>query len=195
MVSSALDFGEIHNGTATLQQVADTLSLGDLRRATESSVDAMLDLIVACADADVDFVALDPEATEGITNEHGETLGWTLGHVIVHTTATAEAAAFAALELARGVPLKGVSRYETPWEEIKMIEQCRQRLRESKRMRLATLEGWPDAPDLTNLYTPFPGAGPLNAKGLYVLGLEHDDTHQRHLAEVVRQSTVGRVQT
>lgn len=187
MTPFTIDFGPMRTDVGAVQQLADPLTPDDLRRATASSVDAMLALIIACTDADVPFVALDPEATEGLTNADGDALGWTLSHVIFHTTATAEASAFAALELARGIALQGVSRHVSPWESIETIEQCRQRLRESKRMRLASLEGWPDRPDLSNRYIPFPAAGPLNARGLFVLGLEHDDTHRRQLEKVVRQ--------
>ncbi len=187
MTFSPIDFGRIHAGALTIQEVADRLTVEDLKRATEFSVNTMLAQIAACTDADVAFVPLDPDATEGIKNADGEVLGWTLSHVIVHTTATGEASAFAALDLARGVALQGISRYETPWDRLITIEQCRQRLEESLRMRLASLAAWPDHPDLSNRYTPFPGAGHLNAKELLILGLEHDDIHQHQLAEIVRQ--------
>lgn len=41
--------------------------------------------------------------------------------------------------------------------------------------------------DSRNLYTPYPGAGNLNARGLFILGLEHDDVHHHHLAKIVQQ--------
>ena len=184
---TSIDFAAVYAGTLTIQDIADTLTLDDLRQATEFSVNAMLSSIAACTDEHASFVALDPAATEGTRNAAGEIVGWTLGHVIVHTTATAEAGTFAALDLARGIALRGISRYETPWETLLTIEQCRQRLNESLRMRLASLDAWPDHPQLANRYTPFPGAGHLNAKGIFVLGLEHDDTHRHHLAAIVQQ--------
>jgi hypothetical protein len=174
-----IDFDAIRAGKVKVQDVADTLTVEDLRQATEFSVNAMLDHIAACADADVAFVARDLNAPE--------LTGWTLSHVIAHTTATAEAGTFAAMDLARGITLQGIGRYETPWESLTTIEDCRHRLRESQRMRLASLAAWPDRPDLANRYTPFPDTGPLNAKGIFMLGLEHDDVHQRHLADIVRQ--------
>jgi len=187
MAFSTIDFATIRAGTLTIQDAADRLTVNDLRQATEFSVNTMLACIAACTDADVSFVALDSGATEGVRNAEGEVLGWTLSHVLVHTTATAEAGAFAALDLARGVSLRVISRYETPWKTLLTIEQCQQRLNESQRMRLASLAAWPDHPNLANRYTPFPGAGHLNAKGIFVLGLEHDDTHQHHLAAIVHQ--------
>lgn len=45
-------------------------------------------------------------------------LAWNLGHVIVHTMASAEESAALAAELARGVEYHGRSRYEVPWETV-----------------------------------------------------------------------------
>jgi len=187
MVAAPIDFNAIRAGGSSIQDFADSLTVEDLKQATEFTINTMLAHIASCVDADVSFVALDPEATEGLKNAEGESLGWTLSHVIAHTTATGEASAFGALDLARGISLQGISRYETPWTELTTIEHCRQRLNESLRMRLASLTAWPDHPNLTNRYTPFPGAGNLNAKGLLLLGLEHDSVHQNQLAKIVQQ--------
>jgi len=202
MTFSIIDFEAIRAGTLTIQDVADTMTLDDLELATELSVNNMLAHIAACTDADVTFVPRDPHATEDVRDADGETLGWTLSHVIVHATASSEAGAFAAVDLARGVSLQGpalgyvapcgvsvqgMSLAEAPWDRFTTIEQCRQRLKESKRMRLASLKAWPDLPDLSNRFTPFPGVGRLNAKEMHVLSLEHDDAHQQQLAEIVQQ--------
>ena len=84
MAFSPIDFAAIRAGTLTIQDVADTLTVNDLRQATEFSVNTMLACIATCTDADVSFVALDSDATEGVRNAEGEVLGWTLSHVIVH---------------------------------------------------------------------------------------------------------------
>ncbi len=183
MIIAPIDFDTLRAGKVGVQDLADTLTVEDLRQATEFSINTMLGHIAACKDEDVAFVARDLNADE--------LNGWTLSHVITHTTATAEAGAFAAMDLARGIALQGIGRYETPWESLRTIEDCRQRLRESLRMRLASLAAWPDHPDLANRYTPFPDAGSLNAKGIFVLGLEHDDVHQHHLADIVHQINVA----
>ena len=54
-------------------------------------------------------------------------------------------------------------------------------------MQLASLAAWPDHPNLSYRFTPFPGAGNLNAKGLIVLGLEHDESHHHQIATIVNQ--------
>ena len=62
----------------------------------------MLSLIAGCTDADVVFVPEDPEAYDKYAAAAEELhVAWTLGHVIVHATASAEECAFLAAEVAR----------------------------------------------------------------------------------------------
>jgi hypothetical protein len=183
-----LDFAPVRNKTITIDQLCADLAVGDLRRLTNEMVDAMLGLIAGCTDADVVFTPDDPEAEDTYASAPDETfLAWTLGHVIVHTTASSEESAFLAAELARGVPHReGRSRYEVPWQTMTTSEQCRQRLEESRRMRLASLDLWPDPPHLDNFFTPRSGAS-YNAIVRFVFGLAHDDSHLGQIAEIVRQ--------
>jgi hypothetical protein len=91
--------------------------------------------------------------------------------------------------MARGVPAeRRRSRYEIPWREVTTIDQSRQRLEESRQMRLASLGMWPDPPHLDNVHTPWPTAGELNAVGRFMLGLAHDDSHLAQIADVVQQA-------
>jgi hypothetical protein len=119
-------------------------------------------------------------------------LAWTLGHVIVHTTASAEEAAFVAAEVARGVTWRGGrARYEVPWSHVTTIQQCRERLEESRRMRLASLELWPRPPHLENTYEP--RAGYLhNCVSRFVAGLVHDDSHLEQIGKIVAQARAAR---
>jgi hypothetical protein len=157
-------------------------------------VDTMLGLIAGSADVDVVFVPEDPGANDPAAATPEEVhMPWTLGHVVVHTTASAEEAAAIAAELARGVPHRGGrSRSELHWTTVTTIAQCRNRLEESRRMRLASLDMWPEHPDLDNSYVPREGAEPINAVIRFVNGLSHDDSHLGHLAEVVRQARAAR---
>jgi hypothetical protein len=184
-----LDFGPVRDKTLTIEQLCADLAVGDLHRLTNEMVDAMLGLIAGCTDADVVFVPDDPEAEDTYASDPSEAfLAWTLGHVIVHTTASSEESAFLAAELARGVPQReGRSRYEVPWRTVINIEQCRQRLEESRRMRLASLDLWPDPPHLDNLFTTRSGAR-HNAMVRFIFGLAHDDSHLGQIAEIVRQT-------
>lgn len=189
-----LDFTLITTGQMTLAQFAAQFTPDDLRRFTHEIIDAQLALIADCTDADVTFVPNDPNAHDAYAMNADEVdLAWTLGHVIVHTTASAEEAAALACELARGVPFRGGrSRAEVPWRTITTIAQCRRRLEESRRMRLALLDAWPAEPDLQNTYQPSPSAEPRNAMMRFVLGLKHDHDHLQQIAEIVRQSKESR---
>jgi hypothetical protein len=59
---------------------------------------------------------------------------------------------------------------------------------ESRRMRLASLDLWPDPPHLDVTYEPNPGAGTRNAVTRSVSGWGHDDSHPGQIAEIVPRS-------
>lgn len=188
-----LDFTPLHAKQMTLRELAAPLTLADLRGLTNEMVDEMLALIAPCADADVVFMPVDPEANDTFAADETEKdVAWTLGHVIVHTTASAEESAFLAAEMARGVLPHGRSRYETPWQTVSTIAQCRARLEESRRMRLASLDLWPDRPILDNTYEPWSGSGDIDAVGRFILGLAHDTDHLGQIADIVRQAQTAR---
>jgi hypothetical protein len=185
-----LDFTRLRAKEETISQLTAVLTPDDLRRLTDEMIDRMLALIVDCTDTDVVFQPVDPDAYDSFAADDVDTdLAWTLGHVIVHVTASAEESAFLAAEMARGVPARRRrSRYETPWESVTTIAQCRHRLEESRRMRQASLVLWPADPHLDNCYEPWPGIGEINAVGRFVLGLLHDDDHLAQIADIVQQA-------
>jgi hypothetical protein len=188
-----LDFEPVRCKQKTVNELAAPLSLQELRNLSNEMVDRMLVLIAGCVDADVTFEPVDPAAKDLHAARPEEVrMPWTLGHVIVHATASAEEAAAVAAELSRGVPYHGRSRYETFWKDVKTIAECRQRLEESRRMRLASLDMWPASPHMDNMAEIIPGWAPMDPKGRYVLGLMHDDAHLGQIADVVRQAKAGR---
>jgi len=182
-----LDFTLVKNGTTTLSDMARDLTKTDLRNLTNEMIDTMLSIIADATDEDVVFVPQDPDADDpfGITEE--KNLVWTLGHVAVHTTASSEESAALALTLARGLTPEGRSRYEVPWRSVKTIDQVRDRFEESRRMRLAMLDAWPDEPHLEVVYSVSPRFGPFNATARFLMGLYHDDDHLGQLREIMRQ--------
>ena len=182
------------NQQLELVAYANELDKDDLARLTNEMIDNMLAMIGGCTDADVVLVPDDPEAYDEFADTVEEVdLAWTLGHVIVHTTASAEEAAFLAAELARGVSMRvRRSRAEVPWERVTTIAQCRERLEESRRMRLASLAMWPDQPDLENHYIYRKTDVPINAKTRFMFGLMHDESHVEQIAEIVRQAKAAR---
>lgn len=188
-----LDFSRVRSKEITLADLTAGLTSDDLRRLTNEMIDTQLALLADCTDADVVFVPDDPQANDSAAATEGEVnMPWTLGHVIVHTTASGEEYAFIAAELARGVAYHGRSRSEVYWETVITIAQCRARLEESRRMRLACLAVWPDQPHLDNEYRPSETAPSYNAVRRFVSGLSHDDSHLAHIKEILRQARLSR---
>lgn len=182
-----LDFSPVREGSKSLADLASGLNKADLYQLTDEMIDTMLAIIADAVDADVTFVPDDPEANDTFGKPEDVKLSWTLGHVVVHTTASAEEAAALALTLARGIPVEGRSRYEVYWETVTTVALMRQRLEESRRMRKAMLDAWPEEPYLDVTYTPYPRVGPLNAIGRFIMGLSHDTNHLGQLKEIMRQ--------
>ena len=188
-----LDFEPVRTKKITWNELVANLGVDDLRALTSEMVDKELALIASCTDADVVFEPVDPTANDTFAANPGDVhLAWNLGHVIAHATASSEEAAAVAAELARGVTYHGRSRSEVPWQTVTRIAMCRQRLEESRRMRLASLDMWPDPPHLDNLVELWAGMAPTNAKGRFALGLMHDDAHLAQIAEIVRQAQAAR---
>ena len=189
-----LDFTPVRNKELTMAQLTARLTPADLRGLTNEMVDTMLGMISECTDANVTFVPDDPDAYDSAAATEAELhIPWTLGHLVVHCTASSEEAAAIAAELARGVPHRGGrSRSEVHWTTITTVAQCRERLEESWRMRLASLDMWPDQPHLENTYLPREGAEPTNAVMRFVNGLRHDDSHLEQIAKVVAQARAAR---
>ena len=188
-----LDFSRVWKKEITFDELVAGLTLNDLRKLTDEMIDRQLQLIADCTDADVTFQPVDPGANDTFaSNQADVNIAWTLGHVVVHITASSEESAALATELARGVEYHGRSRSEIPWESVTTIAECRERLEESRRMRHASLEMWPARPYLDNRYEPWPNAGQFNAVGRFILGLGHDDSHLGQIEDVVRQAKAAR---
>ena len=159
-----------------------------LARLTDESVDAFLALLAGCSDADVVFVPDDPDAHDpAAVDPTDQALAWTIAHNVVHATASAEEYAAVAADLARGVEFHGRPRAETPWQTVTTVVQARQRLEESRRIRLASLRMWPDRPDLTKGYAPRRQSGWVNALGIFAWDLAHDQSHHRQIARILAQ--------
>ena len=161
----------------------------DLIEQTNWLTDRILDLIAGATDEDVVFVPFDPDAHDPYAEDpEAESISWTLGHVIVHLTASCEESAFLAAELARGVTFEAHrSRWEMPWEEVTTIQQCRDRLEESRRMLLASLEMWPQAAHLDNFYKTEKGLK-ITPMVRFLLGQNHAVSHLGQIEEIMRQA-------
>lgn len=188
-----IDFGPLRRKEASLQDLAAGLSHADLGRLTREMCAAQLVAIEDALDQDVVMVPDDPEANDTFAATAEDVgLSWTLGHVVVHTTASSEESAALALTLARGLPIVGRSRYEVPWQQARTVAFIRHRIDESLRMRLAMLAAWPDRPDLDNSYAPYEGRPPMNALGRFIGGLAHDDSHLAQMLKIMDEARTRR---
>ncbi len=189
-----LDFTSVRNKEKTLDDLATGLTATDLHALTDEMIDTVLGLIADATDAEVVFEPEDPEAFDEFTDVPDEVqMAWTLGHVIVHITASSEEAAAQATTLARHVEVTGRSRYETPWRTVSTVAQLRQRLEESRRMCHAFLNAWPDEPHLDMTYQPkYPGARARNAITYFVGGLAHADAHLGQIEDIMYQARAAR---
>ena len=189
-----IDFTPVRGGNwAALQEIAAGKGAAELGAATEALYDHILGLLVESDDADVTFQPADPNANDPAAASQDEaTIAWTLGHVVVHLTASCEESAALGAEMARGVAFHGRSRSEVPWETVTTLAQVRGRLAESRRMCLGALQMWPDAPDLTTTQETWPGGPVVNAAGRHLLGLVHADSHLAQIVDCISQSRAAR---
>ncbi len=191
--SRMIDFTPIHRRQMRLREFVEArhITQADLIQATNEMIDSMLTLVADVADADVIFVPEDADAYDPYANNPEETrIGWTLGHIIAHATASSEECCAHAATLARGAKVCGRNRYEVPWQEIRTRQDLHQRLEESRRIRLAYLQAWPAAPHLENTYTPY--KSPQNCIMRVLAGLIHDDSHLDQIRDVIRQARAHR---
>lgn len=197
MTLTAINFAPFFNKDVKLAELAADLTIEDLRRATNESIDHLLGVLEGLSDDDVTFDPADPEADDPHAVEGEEKIGWSLAHLVAHVTATSEeGAAFSSL-LARGVAAKDRPRYETPWRDITTHAQTVQRLEESRRMRLAFLDTWPDEPHL-DVYRAGVSErfiayyGNPNAFVAFLMGLSHEVGHYDQFDDVRQQALAAR---
>lgn len=188
-----LDFAAARERKITLDELLADLTVDNLRAETNEMINHILGQIADCTDADVVFTPVDENANDPYADsDDAKEIAWNLGHLVVHITASSEEAAALAAEMARGVEFHGRSRSEVPWETVTTIEQCRHRLEESRRMRLASLDMWPDEAHLDYKVETWPGGPVVNAVGRFVMGLFHGYSHLDQIDDVVTQATAAR---
>ncbi len=193
-----LDFSPIINGELKYIEFVEkeNITKDDLKKYSDESIDFLLSLLDGLTDADVIFSPTDEEADDPYAVEGEEHIGWTFGHLIAHVTASTEEGAALSSLLARGVPASERPRYETPWKEMTTVEHVRQRLEESRRMRNAYLETWPDAPLLDTYRDVSPRfterLGNMNAPAAFLFGFRHEIGHYDQIKAVREQALKAR---
>ena len=193
-----IDFSPMRDGELSYLDYAARENIGpeELKALSDESVDFLLGQLDGLRDADIVFDPEDPDADDPFAVEGEEDIGWNFGHLIAHVTASTEEGAALSSLLARGVPASERPRYETPWRDVTTVAQVRQRLEESRRMRNAYLDTWPDAPllDVCRVVSERFTArfGEMNAPAAFLFGLSHEVGHYEQIAEVRRQALAAR---
>jgi hypothetical protein len=193
-----IDLQPLMDGQVRLLEFSHGLRVDDLREATRVSIDTLLGIVRRADDAMIAFLPHDPEANDPHARPGEEQIGWSLGHLVAHVTASSEESAAISAILARGIPYPREPRlrYETPWQAIDTQAKAVQRLEESRRMRLAALDMWPDQPHLDVLRELSERGreiwGDLNAPAAFLLGLKHEVGHYAQFHEVLRQALAAR---
>ena len=181
-----IDFSPILEQPIILSQWQHDYTREDLIQLTHEMVDTMLELVNTAKDAYVSFIPLDLNANID-TGEPPP--GWTLAHLINHTTATAEECAAISATLSRGINAEWRNRYELPYDGITTVQQLRERLEDSRRMRLAYFEAWLRKPYLDTYWRLLEHRyGALNAVGFGLLGFKHDSDHLPQIKDTIRQA-------
>jgi hypothetical protein len=189
-----IDFSPVDRHEVQMLEFSKAYSVADLKAATHASIDFMLDIIKDMSDAQMTFLPYDPAADDPHAVEGEEKIGWSLAHLVVHVTASAEEGAAFSSILARGIPYPKEPRlrYETNWHTVTTKAQAVQRLEESRRMRLAYLDTWPDAPHL-DVYREssersIEKFGYINGTASFLSSLKHEWGHYDQFREVARQA-------
>lgn len=181
-----IDLSPVQRGELKIGEFAKGVTFPELAPSITEMMDAMIVLVRDLSDAECNYVSTDPT--------DAETVGWTVGHVIAHYTASTEENAAVSSILARGIayPFEPRLRVETDWTMLNTTAACLQRLEESRRMQLAYLNTWPDTPRLdTERALPEAFAarvGPINAVASILLGFTHGAIHLAHMPEIVAQA-------
>lgn len=194
-----IDFSPMQDGDMTYIEYAgrENVDAAALKRYSDESIDYLLGLLDDLIDDDIVFEPEDPGAEDPYAVAGEENIGWNFGHLIAHVTASSEEGAAFSSMLARGVAASERPRYETPWRDMKTVAQARQRLEESRRMRNAYLETWPDNPFL-DVQRPVSERftarfGEMNAPAAFLFGLSHEVGHYDQILDVKRQALAARI--
>ncbi len=189
-----IDFSPIEGGDVKMLEFSKQFSVADLKAATNASIDTILDIIRDMSDAQMIFLPVDPDANDPHAVPGEEKIGWSLAHLVVHVTASSEEGAAFSSILARGIPYPKEPRlrYETNWHTVTTQAQAIQRLEESRRIRLAYLDTWPDEPHL-DVYREssersIEKFGHMNAPASFLSSLKHEWGHLEQFREVRRQA-------
>lgn len=195
-----IDFSPVFEKQIKLSEFAQSYTLEHLRQATDASLDLLREIVGQADDADIAFMPRDEQAHDQYAVTGEEHIGWTLGHLAAHVCASSEEQAAVSSILARGVPLGHGLRFrcEVPWREVETQAKALAILEQSRRIRHAYLDAWPDAPHLDNIREMSENwrnaYGPMNAVAAYLFGLYHEWQHYAQFRDVLQQAIAAKAQ-
>jgi hypothetical protein len=189
-----VDFSPVYLAELTLLEFSQRFTIADLRAASDASLDTILNIIGGADDAQIVHIPYDPDANDPLAPPEEQHDGWNLAHLVVHVTASSEEWAAVSSILARGIvyPREPRLRCETHWKTLTTRAQVLQRIEESRRMRLAYLDTWPDRPqldvfrDMSERFTERHGR--INATAAFLYGLRHEIGHHDQFRDAARQA-------
>jgi hypothetical protein len=189
-----IDFTPVANNEMKILEFSRRFTLADLKAGTNASIDRIISLIGDADDAQIAFLPHDPHANDPYAAPGEEHIGWSIGHLVAHVTATSEEWAAYGSILARGIvyPAEPRLRYETPWREMDTRAKTLQRLEESRRIRLGYLDAMPDVPrlDVFRQLSPryIERFGEMNAFACVLFGMFHEWGHYDQIADEAAQA-------
>lgn len=189
-----IDFAPLLKREVLPIEYSKQYSIDDLRAASNESLDVLVSIISQATDDQITFIPHDPDANDPDAVAGEEHIGWSLGHLVLHVTATTEEGFCRSSILARGIALPEQLRlrYEDSWHtHCQTRVACLERLEESRRMRLAYLETWPDVHHLDVFLTLSPDSPfqlQINAMVSALFGLTHEIRHYDQFREALRQA-------
>jgi hypothetical protein len=182
-----INFQPVYNKDKTLGDLASQYSNLDLREALNSYVDFTLQIIHSVTDEQAIYIPPDPDANDPYaTTELERHVGWSLVHLVMHVTASAEEAAAFSSILARGIAIGGRLRSERDWRRVTTCAEAVARLEEWRRMGIAYLGTWPDQADLTTARIMPENMSWMkpNAPTQFLAGLMHWSAHIEQFQKV-----------
>jgi hypothetical protein len=188
-----INFQPVYNKEKTLSDLAGQYGNADLREALNNYVDFTVQIINSISDEEAIYIPLDPGANDPYaTTEAERHVGWSLVHLVMHVTASAEEAAAFSSILARGIAIGGRLRSERDWRQVATCAEAVARLEECRRICLAYLSTWPDQPDLdtTRIMPDNMSWMKPNAPIQFLAGLMHWQAHVEQFQKVVEQARV-----
>lgn len=189
-----IDFQPVFSKEKTLQDLANEYSHVDLGNALNGYVDFTTQVFQGLSDEQATFIPTDPDADDPFAASEVERhMGWSLVHLVMHVTASAEEAAAFSSILARGIPIGGRLRSERDWRQVSTCFETLARLDECRRMCLAYLATWPDQPDLITVRIMPENLSWMkpNAKISFLAGLMHWHKHIEQFQKVVMQACIS----